>query len=127
MKLYPCEACIDVLLCPLPEGVIDILVALQEVLGFKDMQTGFLPHAVGRHAILDAQHDHLACITLRLVAFLCGAGRCQTCIDRELDVGITRGVCLPEGIVTRQTCSDRNLLGTKIKIGKCRFWLWLDQ
>ncbi|MDC1408527.1 hypothetical protein N8524_09445 [Candidatus Puniceispirillum sp.] len=42
MKLYPCEAGIDVPLCPLPEGVIYILVALQEVFGLKNMQTGYL-------------------------------------------------------------------------------------
>jgi len=67
---------------------------------------------------LDAKHDHLAGIALRFVAFLRGTFRCQTRIDRKLDVGITRGIGLPEGIVTRQTCGDRNLLGTKIKIGE---------
>ena len=127
IKLYPREAGIDVLLCPLPEGVVDVLVALQEILGFKNMQTGLLPHAVGRHAILDTQHDHLAGIPFLLVAFLRGTDRCQTRIDRKLDVGITRGIGLPEGIVARQTCSDRNLLGTKIKIRKRCSRLWLDQ
>ncbi|NBR03932.1 MAG: hypothetical protein EBT94_12590 [Alphaproteobacteria bacterium] len=76
---------------------------------------------------MDAKHDHLAGITLLLVAFLCGTDRCQTRIDCKLDVGITRGLGLPEGIVTRQTCGDRNLLGTKIKIGESGFRLWLDQ
>jgi hypothetical protein len=76
---------------------------------------------------LDAQHDHLAGIALSFMAFLGGADWCQTRIDRKLDVGITRCIGLPEGIVTRQTCSDRNLLGTKIKIGKCRSRFWLDQ
>ena len=120
MNLYPREAGIAVLLCPLPGGGVDILVALHEVLGFKKMQTGFLPHAVGRHPILDAQDDYIAGITLRLVAVLCGTDRCQTRIDRKLGIGITRGVGLPEGIVTRQTCSNSNLMGTKIKIGKPR-------
>ena len=107
--------------------MVDILVALQEVFGLKNMQTGLLPHAVRRHAILDAQHDHLAGIALSFMALLGGTNWCKTCINRKLDVGITRCIGLPEGIISRQTCSDSNLLRTKIKIGESYSRLWLDQ